>query len=140
MKRAQFWLLLMLLGAMLLAGGVVMRVTARNDMAATEQRLIAARPLSPAALQTRRGEFAPAEGPPTEIRLPGLGLWNTLEPVTQQIAWEHGEIVSAWDVRDAGWHMPSGWPGWGHNVVIAGHSPSRDPQIWSRSVFRQLAY
>src|SRR5262245_52439497 len=115
-----------------------MRVYANVSMSATERRLLAARPASPTDIVSGSSPFTPAEGPPTEIRLPDLGLWNTLEPVTEKISWSSGEV--AWDVADAGWHVPSGWPGWGGNVVIAGHSPSRDPQTWSRSVFRQLAY
>jgi LPXTG-site transpeptidase (sortase) family protein len=84
--------------------------------------------------------FVPADGPPTQIRLPGLDLWNTLQPVAQNVTWKEGQIDVTWDVADAGWHAPSGWPGYGGNVVMAGHSPSRDPKTWARSVFRQLAY
>jgi LPXTG-site transpeptidase (sortase) family protein len=48
-----------------------------------------------------------------------------------------------WATSDAGWHdfgAGQGGPGQGGNVVITGHSPASDPSIWSRSVFRQLAY
>ncbi len=117
-----------------------MRVYANAVMIATEWRLLSARPGSPASVEVDRGAFLPADGPPTEIRLPDFGLWNMLEPVGERISWRDGQIESAWDVADAGWHVPSGWPGWGGNVVIAGHSPSRDAHTWSRSVFRQLAY
>jgi LPXTG-site transpeptidase (sortase) family protein len=121
-----------------------MRIYAVLHMAEVERRLIAARPISTPSTQDS-GEkqemmFVPADGPPTSIRLPELGLWNNLEPVTKQPIWQGGEIVAAWEVRDAGWHVPSGLPGQSHNVVIAGHSPARDPGVWSRSVFRQLAY
>jgi LPXTG-site transpeptidase (sortase) family protein len=46
----------------------------------------------------------------------------------------------AWQVADAGWYINSGVPGAGHNVILAGHSPSTEPNTWSHSVFRQLAY
>jgi LPXTG-site transpeptidase (sortase) family protein len=124
----------------LFAGGAGMRVYASLTLAQVERRLIAARPASPAEIGSAAGVFEPADGPPTEIRLPDLGLWNRLEPVNQRLSWQNGQIDVAWDVADAGWHVPSGWPGWGGNVVIAGHSPSRDPNTWSRSIFRQLAY
>jgi LPXTG-site transpeptidase (sortase) family protein len=131
------------IGLVVLSGGVGMRVVAALSMAATEQRLLAARPPQaltgdPAAQPV--DPFTPADGPPTQIRLPDLGLWNDLQPVTSQVTWRDGQIDAAWEVRDAGWHSPSGWPGYGRNVVVAGHSPSRDPGVWSRSVFRQLAY
>jgi LPXTG-site transpeptidase (sortase) family protein len=144
----------LVIGVALFGGGVGMRGYATLYIAETERRLIAGRPDVAAVMAITpvlspkgegRGEnqgnlFAPADGPPTEIRLPDLGLWNALEPVTAQVMWQDDEIVAAWEVRDAGWHVPTGWPGRGHNVVIAGHSPSRDPGVWSRSVFRQLAY
>ncbi len=130
-------------GLAALAGGAGMRVVAALTIAATGQRLLAARPPFPIA-EDRADHavdpFTPADGAPTQIRLPDLGLWNDLAPVTQQIVWRDGQIDAAWEVRDAGWHSPSGWPGYGRNVVVAGHSPSRDPGVWSRSVFRQLAY
>jgi LPXTG-site transpeptidase (sortase) family protein len=132
-------MILFLVGAALFVGGAGMRIYASAMMSATERRLIAARPASPADVETQHGsKFVPADGPPTEIHLPSLGLWNTLEPVNQTVSWHDGQM--AWDVADAGWHVASGWPGWGGNVVMAGHSPSRDRQTWSRSVFRQLAY
>ncbi len=133
-------LIALVFGGLLFAGGAGMRVYAKVTIGAAEQRLLAARPGSPAGITPRAGSFVPAGGPPTEIRLPGLGLWNRLEPVEQTVSWKDGRIDVAWDVADAGWHTPSGWPGWGGNVVVAGHSPSRDPNTWSRSVFRQLAY
>ncbi len=138
MKRLP--LILLVIGGALFASGAGMRVYASVSMAATERRLLAARPAAPAEIEAPSVTFVPADGPPTEIRLPDLGLWNTLAPVTEKVSWQDGQIVAAWDVADAGWHVPSGWPGWGGNVVIAGHSPSRDPHTWSRSVFRQLAY
>src|SRR5205085_9086845 len=61
-------------------------------------------------------------------------------PVDQLAEWQGDQIGLAWGVADAGWHIQSGWPGWGGNVVIAGHSPSRDPHTWAHSIFRQLAY
>jgi LPXTG-site transpeptidase (sortase) family protein len=133
-------LIFLVIGGALFAGGASMRVYATVSMAATERRLLAARPASPADIVSMSSAFTPAEGPPTEIRLPDLGLWNALEPVTEKISWSSGKVETAWDVADAGWHVPSGWPGWGGNVVIAGHSPSHDLRTWSRSVFRQLAY
>ena len=144
MHRARLPLISVLVGAVLFAGGAGMRVYASLTLAQVERRLVTARPVSPAEIGPEIGravgEFDPADGPPTEIRLPDLGLWNRLEPVTERLSWQNGQIDVAWDVADAGWHVPSGWPGWGGNVVIAGHSPSRDPNTWSRSVFRQLAY
>jgi LPXTG-site transpeptidase (sortase) family protein len=130
-------------GLVMLASGVGMRVVAALNIAVTGQRLLAARPPFPLAGDRAVhavDPFTPADGPPTQIRLPDLGLWNDLQPVTQQVVWRDGQIDAAWEVRDAGWHSPSGWPGYGRNVVVAGHSPSRDPGVWSRSVFRQLAH
>jgi len=136
----RLFLFLLLIGGVMFTGGAGMRGYAQLTMRDTEQRLIAARPASPVQIETRRGYFIPADSAPTAIRLPNYQLWNTLEPVSARPAWQNGAISSAWDVRDAGWLTPSGWPGWSHNVVIAGHSPSRDSRTWARSVFRQLAY
>lgn len=136
----RFSLVALLLGAVLLAGGTGMRAYASGLMAFTEHRLLAARPAAPGMVRTQPGVFIPADGPPSEIRLPDLGLWNALAPVQQQLIWKEGRPDLTWNVRDAGWYMPSGWPGQGRNVVIAGHSPTSDPGVWSRSVFRQLAY
>ncbi len=133
------------------ATGAGMRVYAAITLVSTEQRLLAARPPSGVSVPTPARDdnaaskdssiaFEPSDGPPVSVRLPELGLWNDLQPVTAQVSWHNGQIDAAWDVADAGWHVPSGWPGYGRNVVMAGHSPSRDPGVWSRSIFRQLAY
>jgi LPXTG-site transpeptidase (sortase) family protein len=131
---------LLALGLALFAGGAGMRVHAQITMAQTKKRLIEARPLSAAQIENRARTFKPADGPPTRISIRTLGLWNALEPVDEQVEWQDGQFGLAWDVADAGWHIQSSWPGWGGNVVVAGHSPSRDPQTWPHSVFRQLAY
>ncbi len=134
------FVMLLLAGLGLFFGGAGMRVYANVVIAQTERRLVAASPASPAEIGLSAVRFDPADSAPSMIRLPDLGLWNQLAPVDELVSWRNGQPEVAWDVADAGWHVPSGWPGWGRNVVIAGHSPSRDPQTWSRSVFRQLAY
>ncbi len=122
-------------GLLLFSAGTGMRLYAEAVIAETTLRLLAARPAS-AQDAPQPVHFAPADGAPTAIRLPAYDLWNSLEPVTEEIRWSG----SIWQVKDAGWHVPSGWPGWGSNVIVAGHSPSLDPQVWAHSVFRQLAY
>lgn len=118
-----------------------MRAYAGLKMSSDERRLVAARPLSPTEISASTIQITPADGAPLEIRLPDLDLWNRVEPVTPKLAQsDDGQISLAWDAQDAGWHVSSGWPGMGHNVVVAGHSPSRNPQAWSHSIFRQLAY
>src|SRR5262249_18933993 len=84
--------------------------------------------------------FEPSDGPPTKLRLPSMGLWNDLQPVNEAISWKDGTVNAAWQLQDGGWYAASGWPGYKNNVVVAGHSPSRDPAMWKRSVLRQLAY
>lgn len=121
------------LGATLFLSGAAMRVYAQINQAQTESRLLADRPESAAKLALGTASFTRADGIPTRLAIPALGLWNSLEGVTMKI---NGD----WSVSDAGWHISSGRPGQGVNVVLAGHSPSRDPQIWAHSVFRQLAY
>ena len=140
LRLPRLFRLLLIAGMLMLLAGAGMRVYAEVNMAQTEHRLIAARPVSPGNIETRTSSFVPADGPTTMIKLPALGLWNALEPVDDQFEWVGGQMTSAWDVGDAGWHIQSSWPGWGGNVVIAGHSPSRDSQTWPRSIFRQLAY
>ncbi len=142
MKGKRPFLILLIAGISLFFGGAGMRVYANVVMTQTERRLVAARPVSPAEIAPSSRQFDPAESAPSMIRLPELGLWNALTPGDELVSWSNGqaEAETTWDVADAGWHAPSGWPGWGGNVVIAGHSPSRDPKTWLRSVFRQLAY
>ncbi len=140
MIRRRPSLILLLVGAGLFFGGAGMRVYANVVIAQTQQRLVAARPAAPTEIPPSPRRFDAADSAPSMIRLPDLGLWNQLAPVDEIVSWHDGQPEVAWDVADAGWHVPSGWPGWGGNVVIAGHSPSRDPKTWSRSIFRQLAY
>jgi LPXTG-site transpeptidase (sortase) family protein len=137
--RKRLPLLCLMLGVVLFSGGAGMRIYASASIASTGQRLLAVRPTSPDAIGgTMHTPFVPADGAPTEIRLPDLDLWNSLDPVSLQLDSLDGQL--SWEVRDAGWHVSSGWPGQGHNVVIAGHSPSQNMQIWPHSIFRQLAY
>jgi LPXTG-site transpeptidase (sortase) family protein len=116
------------LGMLLLLSGAGMRVYASMTIHATIQRLVPARPQSL--------EFVPASVPlgeiPTRIAIPSLNLWNDLTIVYMR--------DGIWETADAAWHASSGVPGAGENIVIAGHSPSSDPDVWARSVFRQLAY
>ncbi len=138
MKR--LCLAFLLFGLSLFAGGAGMRVYAQIDLYNTQQRLLAARPASSADVTSAASTFESADSSPSRIDLPAAGLWNALEPVDQQAEWQGDQMGMAWGVADAGWHIHSGWPGWGGNVVIAGHSPSRDPRTWAHSIFRQLAY
>ncbi len=144
MKGKCLSLAVVMLGVALFLGGAGMRVYAQIVMAGTERQLLAARPNSPLSLLLGSNAspvaFPPADGAPRVIRVPDLGLWNTLAPVQDRITWQGGQIARAWEVSDGGWHVPSGWPGHGGNVVVAGHSPARDAAIWARSVFRQLPY
>lgn len=132
----------MVLGAVLLFGGAAMRGYAQWANNRTEARLLAARPLSPDAIPAADHAFPPADSAPTRLSLPDLGLWNDLIPLHIEDSLD-GPI---WQTSDAGWHAPPaqrngrGWPGFGGNVVMAGHSPAADPGVWARSVFRQLAY
>ncbi len=137
MKRLS--LVTLILGIVLFAGGAGMRVYANVSQRLTESRLIAAKPASPDVISASAVQFSPADGQPSLIQLSALDLWNRLEPVQQQVAFHDGRLALAWDVKDAGWHDATR-PGSGFNVVIAGHSPSLDPAVWSRSIFRQLAY
>ncbi len=139
MPRTRISLSILLIGGLLFSGGAGMRLYADVMLRLTEGRLTAAKPNSLAEISAPPNAFSPADGQPSEIRLPSLDLWNQLEPVKQQVSWHEGQIALAWNVRDAGWHAGA-LPGWGLNVVVAGHSPSLDPHIWPRSVFRQLAY
>jgi LPXTG-site transpeptidase (sortase) family protein len=138
--RQRLWFIIIILGSLLLAGGAGMRVYARIVMQATEQRLVAMRPTTVADLLAdlpRPTSALPlADGVPSLIRLPAFDLWNALAPVTVDAT----PAGVAWQVVDAGWHLQSGVPGQGRNVVIAGHSPARDPETWAHSIFRQLAY
>ena len=133
----RFWLISLVGGVSLFALGIGMRVYAAAAIAITEQRLSAARPVNSAS-PLPPFTFQPADAAPDGLRLPEYNLWNTLEPVSEAVDWANGQLT--WLVNDAGWHVPSGWPGWGSNVVVAGHSPSSDRAVWARSVFRQLAY
>jgi LPXTG-site transpeptidase (sortase) family protein len=138
-KRIPFFVILLAIGATIFAGGAGMRVYAQIVQAQTESRLLAARPAS-SDVKTNPHTIPPADGAPTRISIPALGLWNDLEAVDVQPQLQGDTLNLDWAVADAGWHIPSGWPGWNGNVVIAGHSPSRNPAIWTHSIFRQLAY
>jgi LPXTG-site transpeptidase (sortase) family protein len=136
--RQRGWLAILIIGGVLLISGAGMRVYAQIVNRDVETRLVRNRPsLAQDALHTNATNPIPlADGVPSLIRLPALKLWNTLAPVTLDAT----PSGLAWQVVDAGWHVASGVPGSGQNVVIAGHSPSRDPETWAHSVFRQLAY
>ncbi len=135
----RFSLICVLTGATLFLLGVGLRVYASAMDTAIEQRLLAARPATAASIAAPgQFTFRPTYKMPDSIRLPTYNLWNTLEPVTVEMNGTNGQFT--WQAKDAGWHVASGLPGKGQNVVVAGHSPSSDRAVWSRSVFRQLAY
>ncbi len=135
----RFSLTCVLAGATLFLLGVGLRVYASATDAAIERRLSAARRASAASLAGPPPfTFRPTRKMPDSVRLPTYGLWNRLEPVNVEMSGTNGQFT--WQAKDAGWHVTSGLPGWGSNVVVAGHSPSSDRAVWSRSVFRQLAY
>jgi len=151
MKLRRLWRIVLVGGLLLFAGGAGMRVYAAVTLRLTEQHLISSRPASPSSLiaslpRANEGSEVgnlPAEAAPSRIELPDFGLWNNLEAVDETAAKtlsNSGTVGLDWDVSDAGWHIQSGWPGWGRNIVVAGHSPSLDPHTWPHSIFRQLAY
>lgn len=139
MRSRRFFGIVLLLGAALSIGGAGMRAYAQLTNNQQRDALLAARPASPEQVWAGAPDVALplADGDPALLRLPDLGLWNTLEPVSLDL--ERME----WTTSDAGWHdvgAGQGRPGQGGNVVVTGHSPASDPAVWSRSAFRQLAY
>jgi LPXTG-site transpeptidase (sortase) family protein len=135
---ASFSRLLIIIGGASVLLGSSLRVAAQWQNAYTESVLLAARPTSPTP-HGLPGFTTYATAAPSLIRLPDYDLWNALEPVTLT----DSPTAPIWRVSDAGWHAPPDWsglPGEGGNVVMAGHSPTFDPSVWSHSVFRQLAY
>jgi LPXTG-site transpeptidase (sortase) family protein len=137
--RRGFFGRILVLGTALLLCGAAMRVYAQVTNNQRRDILLAARPQSPGELWQNAQPLTlpPADGDPKMVRLPDLGLWNALEPV--ELDWASLE----WATSDAGWHRfgpEQGRPGQGGNVVITGHSPASEPDLWARSVFRQLAY
>jgi sortase A len=65
----------------------------------------------------------PAEGPPTRIIAPAIELDARIVPMGWQMIDEDGTLRSEWVVPEkaAGWHINSGLPGHGENVVLSGH-------------------
>lgn len=142
MIRVSRSVFLILLGVVLVAMGAGMRLVASAALRNREASLLNARPSAP----TQRTSYAsvaslpPARSAPMSIRIPEMDLWNQVSPADVFISWNEGVPAQTWQVEDAGWYAPSGPPGWGRNVVIAGHSPVLDPEVWERSIFRILPY
>jgi len=61
--------------------------------------------------------------PPTRIVAPSIGLDVKIVPMGWSLVDHNGILVSEWVIpkNAAGWHMNSGLPGHGENVVISGH-------------------
>ena len=65
----------------------------------------------------------PAHRPPTRIVASSIKLDAQVIPMGWEMVDHNGNLVSEWSVpKDAaGWHMNSGLPGHGENVVVSGH-------------------
>jgi len=65
----------------------------------------------------------PAQGPPTRIVAPAIGLDAPVVPMGWETVDNNGTMISTWVVpaKAAGWHMNSALPGHGENVVLSGH-------------------
>src|SRR5512135_2193696 len=102
----------LLAGVVIFILGAGMRVYAAATLAATQARLIAARPASAkdSRVDSQPVALQPANAAPDALYLPAYNLWNRLEPVSDAVNGPDGQL--AWQVKDAGWHSPSGWPGW----------------------------
>jgi len=133
-KPLRQWIWVIVAGVFVFTLGAGMRGVAQTEQRGLITGLLNARPDHPNALRDPNpsGTLSKVTGVPTRIEAPALGLWNALMPVYTDHA------SSSWRTGDAVWHVPSGVPGAGQNVVIAGHSPSRDPQTWSHAIFRGL--
>ena len=107
LKCRRPFLILLLAGIGLFFGGAGMRVYADVVITQTERQLVAALPDSPAEITPLPRRFDPADSAPSMIRLPDLGLWNQLAPVDELVSWHDGQAEVAWDVADAGWHVPA---------------------------------
>lgn len=134
MKPLPRWTLVIMTGVLVFTLGAGMRGIAQSEQRDLITRLLNARPDQPNTLKAHDGSWSlpKVDGVPTRIEAPSLGLWNALMPVYTDNA------GLSWRTGDAVWHVPSGAPGAGQNVVIAGHSPSRDPQTWAHAIFRGL--
>lgn len=76
--------------------------------------------------------YLPAEGRPSRIYAPHVGLDTEIIPVGFSIRESNGVLLRIYEVARwaAGWHTNSSLPGWQGNTVIAGHH-----NAWG-SVFR----
>lgn len=142
MIRVSRSVFLILLGLVLVATGAGMRLIASAALRSRETSLLNARPVAPSQKTSYSSAtpLPPARSAPLIIRIPEMDLWNQVSPADVFISWNEGVPAQTWQVEDAGWYAPSGLPGWGRNVVIAGHSPVLDPEVWERSIFRALPY
>lgn len=64
-----------------------------------------------------------AEGPPTRIVAAAIKLDAKVVPMSWQMVDRKGRMFSEWKVpkNAAGWHVNSGLPGHGENIVLSGH-------------------
>ncbi len=114
--------LLILLGAVLLLGGVVMSV---------QQWMVEANPppdinASGRAARPAAGQPAPqpAPQPPTYLSMPAIGVQAPVEKMGWTTTTQNGKTKSDWDIpaNAAGWAINSAVPGQGSNIVLAGHN------------------
>ncbi|HRE46268.1 MAG TPA: sortase [Aggregatilineales bacterium] len=136
----KLWRGVVMIGIALFTLGAGMRVYAQITLGQTIQRLLDARPPSPIALTAPSSQpLALAPSAPSSLRLPEYDLWNVLTPVT--VTYDAAN-TPLWETADSAWHVPSGIPGQAGsgfgNVVLGGHTPASDPEVWARSVFRAL--
>jgi len=64
-----------------------------------------------------------AQEPPIRIVAPAIGLDAKVEPMGWEMVDRNGTMISKWVVPKgaAGWHINSGLPGHGENIVLSGH-------------------
>jgi LPXTG-site transpeptidase (sortase) family protein len=80
-------------------------------------------PDEPARMPTPAPTKRPIQKPPTRIVAAAIDLDAPVVPMSWHLVDYDGTMVSEWAVPDrgAGWHVNSGLPGQGENIVISGH-------------------
>ncbi|MGQ9626578.1 MAG: sortase [Anaerolineae bacterium] len=78
---------------------------------------------SPTPAGTPLAMHRPAEGPPTRLVIPAIGLDTKVVEVAWKTELRDGKKVSVWEVADyaAGFHKGTAYPGHVGNTVLSGH-------------------